>query len=81
MPVNIGCMVLEAGTLGLAHNYASQGGFDDGTMGTTVPILGLLGVVTGPMVADVVDRSRRVTQKTFIIASMVQTLVLLQKSS
>ena len=69
--VNIGFMLLVSGSLGFAYNYLSQSGFDDGTIGTTMSLISLIGVFVGPAAADLVDRSRRITQKMFVIASMV----------
>lgn len=68
--VNIGYMLLEAGTLGFAYNYLSQDGFDDGSIGTTMSLFSFLGVMAGPLAADMVDRSDKISQKMFIAASM-----------
>lgn len=68
--VNIGYMLLISGSLGFAYNYLSQSGFDDGTAGTTMSLVSLFGALLGPVAADVVDRSSKVTQKMFITASM-----------
>jgi PPP family 3-phenylpropionic acid transporter len=63
-------MLLISGSLGFAYNYLSQSGFDDGTAGTTMSLVSLFGALLGPVAADVVDRSSKVTQKMFITASM-----------
>ena len=68
---NIGFMALASGSIGFAYNYLSQSGFDDGTVGTVMSLVSLLGIVLGPAAADLVDHSQRLTQKTFITASMV----------
>ncbi len=68
---NIGFMTLVSGSIGFAYNYLSQSGFDDGTVGTVMSLISLLGIVLGPTAADLVDRSQHLTQKTFITASMV----------
>ena len=64
-------MSVAYGCIGFAYNYLSQSGFDDGTVGTVMSITSLLGIILGPAAADLVDRSQRLTQKTFITASMV----------
>lgn len=69
--VNIGYMLLFSGSLGFGYNYLSQSGFDDGTIGTVMSLVSLIGVFVGPAMADVVDRSERITQKMFITGSMV----------
>lgn len=69
--VNIGFMLLVSGSLGFAYNYLSQSGFDDGTIGTTMSLISLIGVFVGPAAADIVDRSQKITQKMFIVGSMV----------
>lgn len=68
---NIGYMLLVSGSLGFAYNYLSQSGFDDGTIGTVMSLVSLIGVFLGPAAADLVDRSEKLTQKLFITASMV----------
>ena len=68
---NIGFMLLASGSIGFAYNYLSQSGFSDAAIGTTMSLVSLLGVFAGPAAADVVDRSQRITQKMFIIASMI----------
>ena len=73
--VNIGIMLLASGSFGFAYNYLSQSGFGDATIGTTMSLVSLLGVVAGTAAADVVDRSQRITQKMFIAASMVTCAV------
>ena len=74
--VNIGYLLLVCGTLGYAYNFLSQSGFDDGTTGLIITIISLLGVFAGPTAGAIVDRSETITQKTFIAASMVVTIVL-----
>lgn len=69
--VNIGFLLLVAGTMGYAYNFLSQSGFSDGTIGTIMTLISLLGVLAGPAAGDLVDRSERITQKMFITASMV----------
>ncbi len=68
---NIGFMLLVSGSLGFAYNYLSQSGFESGTIGTVMSIVSLLGVFIGPAAGDIVDRSDKITQKTFITGSMV----------
>ena len=46
--VNIGFLMLVAGTMGYAYNFLSQSGFDDGTIGTVMSAISLLGVFAGP---------------------------------
>lgn len=67
---NIGFMLIVSGSLSFAYNYLSQSGFDDGTIGTTMSLVSLLGVFLGPAAADLVDRSPKLTQKKFITISM-----------
>jgi len=69
--VNIGFLMLFAGSMGYAYNFLSQSGFDDATIGTVMSIISLLGVFAGPAAGDIVDRSPKITQKMFISASMV----------
>lgn len=69
--VNIGYMLLISGSLGFAFNYLSQVGFETGTIGTVMSIVSLVGVFLGPVAGDIVDRSEKITQKFFIISSMV----------
>ena len=69
--VNIGFLMLVAGSLGFAYNYLSQSGFEAGTIGTVMSIISLGGVFVGPAAGDIVDRSERITQKLFISGSMV----------
>ena len=69
--VNIGYMLLISGSLGFAFNYLSQVGFETGTIGTVMSIVSLAGVFLGPVAGDIVDRSEKITQKLFIISSMV----------
>lgn len=69
--VNIGYMLLISGSLGFAFNYLSQVGFEAGTIGTLMSVMSLAGIVLGPVAGDVVDRSQKITQKSFIVASMV----------
>ncbi len=69
--VNIGFLMLVAGTMGYAYNYLSQSGFADGTIGTIMTAISLIGVFAGPAAGDLVDRSKRITQKMFISASMI----------
>ena len=68
---NIGFMLLVSGSLGFAYNYLSQSGFESGTIGTVMSIVSLLGVFIGPAAGDIVDRSDKITQKSFITGSMV----------
>ncbi|MBQ9316915.1 MAG: hypothetical protein IJ203_08845, partial [Atopobiaceae bacterium] len=69
--VNIGFLMLFAGSMGYAYNVLSQSGFDDATIGTVMSVISLLGVFAGPAAGDLVDRSPKITQKMFISASMV----------
>ena len=69
--VNIGFLMLFAGSMGYAYNFLSQSGFDDATIGTVMSVISLLGVFAGPAAGDLVDRSPKITQKMFISASMV----------
>ncbi len=69
--VNIGFMLLASGSLGFAYNFLAQSGFPDGTIGTTMSLVSLLGVFAGPAAADVVDRSDKIGQKAFIAGSMI----------
>ena len=69
--VNIGFMLMVAGSMGYAYNFLSQSGFDDGTIGTVMSAISLLGVFAGPAAGDIVDRSKKITQKMFISASMI----------
>lgn len=69
--VNIGFLMLVAGTMGYAYNFLSQSGFADGTIGTIMTAISLLGVFAGPAAGDIVDRSDRITQKMFISGSMI----------
>ena len=68
--VNIGYMLLISGSMGFAFNYLSQVGFETGTIGTVMSIVSLAGVFLGPVAGDVVDRSDKITQRLFIVASM-----------
>ena len=74
--VNIGYLLLVCGTLGYAYNFLSQSGFDDGTTGMVITTISLLGVFAGPTAGSIVDSSKRITQKMFISASMIVTIVL-----
>ena len=69
--VNIGFLLLVAGSMGYAYNFLSQSGFDDGTIGTVMSAISLLGVFAGPTAGDIVDRSDKITQKMFISGSMI----------
>ena len=69
--VNIGFLMLVAGTMGYAYNFLSQSGFSDGTIGTIMTAISLIGVFAGPAAGDLVDRSKRITQKMFISVSMI----------
>ena len=69
--VNTGFLMTIAGTMGYAYNYLSQNGFADGTIGTIMTAISLLGVFAGPAAGDIVDRSEKITQKMFISGSMV----------
>ena len=69
--VNIGFLMLVAGTMGYAYNFLSQSGFNDGTIGTIMTAISLLGVFAGPTAGDIVDRSDKITQKMFISGSMI----------
>ena len=69
--VNIGFLLLVAGSMGYAYNFLSQSGFDDGTIGTVMSAISLLGVFAGPAAGDIVDRSDKITQKMFISGSMI----------
>ncbi len=69
--VNIGFMLMVAGSMGYAYNFLSQSGFDDGTIGTVMSAISLLGVFAGPAAGDIVDRSKKITQKMFISGSMI----------
>ena len=55
--VNIGFLMLFAGSMGYAYNFLSQSGFDDATIGTVMSVISLLGVFAGPAAGDLVDRS------------------------
>lgn len=85
--VNIGFLMLVAGTMGYAYNFLSQNGFADGAIGTIMTCISLLGVFAGPMAGDLVDRSDKITQKMFISGTMIVcglgalTLLLLPKGS
>ena len=68
---NIGTMIVVCGSIGFAYNYLSQSGFDDGTIGTVMSLISLFGIFLGPAAADLVDRSPKLTQKSFITAAMV----------
>ena len=69
--VNIGFLMLVSGTMGYAYNFLSQNGFPDGTIGTIMTCISLLGVFAGPTAGDIVDRSNKITQKMFISGSMI----------
>ena len=69
--VNIGYMLLISGSLGFAFNYLSQVGFEPGIIGTVMSVVSLAGVFLGPIAGDLVDRSQKITQKLFIIGSMI----------
>lgn len=69
--VTMGFMLLVAGSIGFAYNYLSQSGFEAGTIGTVMSIVSLAGVLIGPAVGDLVDRSDAITQRGFISASML----------
>lgn len=69
--VNIGYMLLISGSLGFAFNYLSQVGFEPGVIGTVMSVVSLAGVFLGPIAGDLVDRSQKITQKLFIIGSMI----------
>lgn len=69
--VNIGFLMLISGTMGYAYNFLSQSGFADGTIGTIMTAISLLGVFAGPTAGDIVDRSDKITQKMFISSSMM----------
>lgn len=69
--VNIGFLMLVAGTMGYAYNFLSQSGFSDGTIGTIMTAISLIGVFAGPAAGDLVDRSKKITQKMFISVSMI----------
>ena len=68
---NIGYLFLIVGTMGYAYNYLSQCGFSDGVAGTVMAVTNLLGAIGGPVVGDIIDHSRTVSQKTFIQASSI----------
>lgn len=68
---NIGYLFLIVGTMGYAYNYLSQCGFSDGVVGTVMAITNLLGAIGGPVVGDVIDHSRTITQKGFIQVSSI----------
>lgn len=68
---NAGFMLLVSGSLGFAYNYLSQSGFSSGTVGTVMSIVSLLGVFIGPAAGDLVDRSSKISQKTFITGAMI----------
>lgn len=72
---NIGYLFLIVGTMGYAYNYLSQCGFSDGVVGTVMAITSLLGAIGGPVVGDIIDHSRIVTQKTFIQVSSIIIIV------
>ncbi len=69
--VNIGFLMMIAGTMGYAYNFLSQSGFADGTIGTIMTAISLLGVFAGPTAGDIVDRSDKITQKMFISGAMI----------
>ena len=69
--VNIGFLMLVAGTMGYAYNFLSQNGFADSAIGTIMTCISLLGVFAGPTAGDIVDRSDKITQKMFISGSMI----------
>ncbi|MBR3160019.1 MAG: MFS transporter [Atopobiaceae bacterium] len=69
--VSIGYMLLISGSLGFAFNYLSQVGFEPGVIGTVMSVVSLAGVFLGPIAGDLVDRSQKITQKLFIIGSMI----------
>ncbi len=69
--VNIGFLMMVAGTMGYAYNFLSQNGFADGTIGTIMTCISLLGVFAGPTAGDIVDRSDKITQKMFISGAMI----------
>lgn len=73
---NVGFMLLVAGSLGFAYNYLSQSGFEAGTIGTTMSIVSLAGVFIGPAAGDIVDRSKKITQKSFITGAMAVCVVM-----
>lgn len=68
---NIGYLFLIVGTMGYAYNYLSQCGFSDGVVGTVMAVTNLLGAIGGPVVGDVIDHSRTITQKGFIQVSSI----------
>lgn len=68
---NIGYLFLIVGTMGYAYNYLSQCGFSDGVVGTVMAITNLLGAIGGPVVGDIIDHSRTITQKLFIQVSSI----------
>ena len=68
---NIGYLFLIVGTMGYAYNYLSQCGFSDGVAGTVMAVTNLLGAIGGPVVGDIIDHNRTVSQKTFIQASSI----------
>lgn len=68
---NIGYLFLIVGTMGYAYNYLSQCGFSDGVVGTVMAVTNLLGAIGGPVVGDIIDHSRFITQKLFIQVSSI----------
>ncbi len=72
---NIGYMLFLSGMLGFAYNYLSQSGFSDGTIGTVLTVLSFIGTFLGPVAGDLVDRSTKITQKKFITATLVISII------
>lgn len=68
---NIGYWFVIVGTMGYAYNYLSQCGFPDGVVGTVMAVTSLLGAVGGPVVGDIIDHSKTISQKGFIQVSSI----------
>lgn len=72
---NVAYLLLLSGSVGFAYNYLSQSGFSDGSIGTILTVLSLISAFFGPVAGDLVDRSTKITQKSFITVSLVISAV------
>ncbi len=69
--VNISFLMLVCATAGYAYNYLSKNGFPDSAIGIIIALISVCGVVGQTIFGDVIDRSEKLDEKTFISISMI----------
>lgn len=69
--VNISYLMLVCATAGYAYNYLSKNGFADSAIGIIIASISVCGIIGQTVFGDIIDRSQKLDEKTFISMSML----------